>query len=66
MTSPCEERSYKEIIFEVENNTAWVTINRPESRNAFREQTLDELAEALKATREDPSIAVAVVTGAGE
>ena len=48
MTSPGEERIYKEILFEVQNNTAWVTINRPESRNAFREQTLDELVEALK------------------
>jgi naphthoate synthase len=34
--------------------------------NAFREQTLDELIDALKSTREDPSIACAVVTGAGD
>ena len=34
------------IIFEVENNTAWVTLNRPESRNAFREHILDVLGEA--------------------
>ena len=57
---------YKEIIYEVRDGVAWVIINRPRYRNAFREQTLDELADALSATREDPSIACAVVTGAGD
>lgn len=56
---------YREITYEVIDNVAWITINRPEVRNAFREQTLDELADALLATREDPSIACAVVSGAG-
>ena len=48
------------------DNTAWITINRPQVRNAFREQTLDELIEAVKSTREDPSIVAAVITGAGD
>jgi len=56
---------YQEIEFEVVNNTAWIGINRPEVRNAFREQTLDELAAALDSTRGDPSIASAVVYGVG-
>ena len=55
---------YREIRYEVEDYTAWITINRPEVKNAFREQTLDELAHALEATREDPSIASAVISGA--
>ncbi|MEE8434740.1 MAG: enoyl-CoA hydratase-related protein [bacterium] len=57
---------FKDILFEVKDCVAWVTINRPKVRNAFREQTLDEMTAALKSTREDPSIAVAVVTGAGD
>ena len=57
---------YKEILFEVTDDVAWITINRPQVRNAFREQTLDELIEAIKSTREDPSIVAAVVTGAGD
>lgn len=57
---------YKEILFEVRDNVAWITINRPEVRNAFREQTLDEMIHAFRSTRDDPTIAVAVVTGAGE
>jgi dihydroxynaphthoic acid synthetase len=59
-------RGYKDILFEVKDGVAWVTINRPRWQNAFREQTLDELIDALKATREDPMIACAVVTGAGD
>ena len=57
---------YTDIIYEVKDQVAWVTINRPRVLNAFREQTLDELIDALKATRHDPSIACAVVTGAGD
>src|SRR5258708_32162163 len=59
-------RSYKDILYEVRDNVAWVTINRPRVLNAFREQTLDELIDALKSTRDDPSIACAVVTGTGD
>lgn len=56
---------YDEIVVEVRNQAAWIGINRPEVRNAFREQTLDELAEAITATREDPMIAAVVVHGVG-
>lgn len=57
---------YRDIVYEIENQVAWVTINRPRVLNAFREQTLDEMIDALKSTREDPSIVCAVVTGAGD
>ena len=54
---------YNEITYERRNDAAWIGINRPEVRNAFREQTLDELADALNSTREDPTIVAAVVYG---
>ena len=56
---------YTEIVYDVRDDAAWIGINRPEVRNAFREQTLDELAHALESTREDPTIVVAVVYGVG-
>lgn len=56
---------YAEIVVEVRAQAAWIGINRPEVRNAFREQTLDELAEALDATKRDPMIAAAVLYGVG-
>jgi enoyl-CoA hydratase/carnithine racemase len=64
--SKSKKKKYKDILFEVKDNVAWLTINRPQTRNAVREQTLDELTEAFRSTRDDPSIACAVVTGAGD
>ncbi|MBV6487455.1 MAG: enoyl-CoA hydratase/isomerase family protein [Pseudorhodoplanes sp.] len=58
-------RNYRDILVKVEDGAMWVTINRPRYRNAFREQTLDEMIDAFRSTREDPSIACAIVTGAG-
>ena len=56
---------YRDILLEVKDQVAWITINRPRVLNAFREQSLDEMIDALKSTREDPSIVCAVITGAG-
>jgi len=53
------KRKYNDILYEVKNQVAWVTINRERVLNAFREQTLDEIIDALKSTREDPSIVCA-------
>ena len=58
--------TYGDILFEVESGVAWLTIHRPRFQNAFREQTLDEMIHAFRSTREDPSIACAVVTGSGD
>ena len=60
------KRKYRDILYEVKDDVAWITINRPRVLNAFREHTLDEMIDALKSTREDPSIVCAVVTGAGD
>ena len=57
---------YKDILFSIEEQVAWLTINRPRAMNAFREQTLDEIIGALRSVREDPSIICVVITGAGE
>jgi naphthoate synthase len=59
-------KDYTDILFEVKDQVAWITINRPRALNAFREQTLDQMIDALKATREDPTIVCAVFTGAGD
>jgi len=56
---------YKDILFEVVDQVAWITINRPKVLNAIRERTLDEMGHALKGIRSDPSIACVVISGAG-
>ncbi len=63
---PAKKSNYTDILFEVKDQVAWVTINRPRVLNCFREQTLDEMIHAMKSTREDPSIVAVVVTGTGD
>jgi dihydroxynaphthoic acid synthetase len=57
---------FTDIIAEVSEGALWITINREEKRNAFREETLDEIKEALLWTTYDPRVACVVITGAGD
>jgi len=45
---------------------AKVTIDRPEVRNAFRPETVDQMIEAFRAIRDDDTIGVVLLTGAGD
>lgn len=56
---------YGDIIYEVAEGIARITINRPEVRNAFRPQTLFELINAFERARNDTRVGVIVLTGAG-
>jgi naphthoate synthase len=56
---------YGDIIYEVAEGIARITINRPEVRNAFRPQTLFELSRAFEQARDDLTVGVIVLTGAG-
>lgn len=57
---------YQTIIYEVRNQIAFVTLNRPESMNAINRQMTRDLVEACRQTEEDSGIRVAIFTGAGE
>lgn len=58
--------TYEDIIYEKFDGMAKLTINRPRVRNAFRPRTVDELLHALAQAREDDSVGVIILTGAGE
>jgi enoyl-CoA hydratase len=58
--------SYETILLERRGAVALLTINRPEKRNALNIQTRREGAAALDELREDESVRVVVVTGAGD
>lgn len=45
---------------------AKITINRPEVRNAFRPQTVQEMLKAFEICRDDESVGVVILTGMGE
>ena len=57
--------NYEDIIYEKGDGVVRVTINRPEKRNAFRPQTVDEMLAAFTDARNDTSVAVVLLTGAG-
>ena len=58
-------KDYKDIIYEKMDGIAKITINRPEVRNAFRPETVIEMFDAFADAREDQSIGVVLLTGAG-
>ncbi|MFO8101555.1 MAG: enoyl-CoA hydratase-related protein [Dehalococcoidia bacterium] len=58
--------AYEDILYEVKDNVAKITINRPEKFNAFTRWTLYELVQAFVEAGDDPAVGVVVLTGAGE
>jgi naphthoate synthase len=59
-------KEYEDILFQRRGGIAKLTINRPQVRNAFRPETLFELSEAFTTVRNDPTVGVAILTGAGD
>ena len=57
---------FEDILYEADEGVAWITINRPQVRNAFRSRTVDEMIAAFRLAWQDPEIGVAVLTGAGD
>jgi len=56
---------YREIRYEVEDQIATLTFNRPEHRNPISADMLEEVASAVRAAQRDDSVRVLVITGAG-
>ncbi len=56
---------FKNIIFEKKRRVAYLTINRPQVRNALNSDTREELAIAVEDAWLDDKIGVIVLTGAG-
>ena len=59
-------RQYSEILFDIYNGIARITINRPRYRNAFTPTTTAEMSAAFYYCRECPDINVVILTGAGD
>lgn len=58
-------KDYTDIRLEQHEGIAKVTINRPECRNAFRPQTVEELLDAFRIVRDMRDIGVVILTGEG-
>jgi 2-ketocyclohexanecarboxyl-CoA hydrolase len=58
--------TFQDILYEKKDGVAWITINRPAVRNAFRAQTVDEMVAAFRDAWADGDVGVVVLTGAGD
>ena len=57
---------YADILYDVADGAATITINRPERLNAFTGRTVEELIHAFKVSWSDRGVACVILTGAGE
>ena len=51
--------------YEIRKRAAWISLNRPKSRNALSAELLAELSTHIQAAMEDPGVRVIVLTGSG-
>ena len=57
---------YENILYEKKDSVACITFNRPKVLNALNRKTVEELRDALQNARDDASVRVLILTGAGE
>jgi enoyl-CoA hydratase/carnithine racemase len=55
-----------DVLIEKRGHVLWMTINRPEQRNALTNDVLRALTGALRDARGDPALRAIVITGAGD
>src|SRR5215210_2798629 len=55
-----------ELLYDVKDGVATVTLNRPDQRNALNGELLAALVEAMKRVRDDEAVRAVILTGAGE
>lgn len=58
--------AYENLLYEVSDSIATITVNRPRVLNALNRFTLTELHAAFTAARDDEAVRVIIITGAGE
>ena len=58
--------SFEAITYSLENQVAWITLNRPDARNAVNDAMREELLQVLTDARTNLDIRAVVITGAGK
>jgi len=57
---------FQDVLYHHAEGLAKITINRPEVRNAFRPETVEELSQAFRRAHLDADIGAIILTGAGD
>lgn len=58
--------NYSNLLIELKEQVAWLSVNRPDKLNALDQTTLAELQAAFDRLRDDPDVRVIVLTGSGQ
>ena len=58
--------NYKMMNFDMRENVAWITFNRPDALNAINKQAIEEFYHIVNRCCADRSIRAVVLTGAGD
>ena len=53
-------------LYEIRGHAAWITLNRPDARNALSAELVEELHAHVQTAGEDPAVRAIVLTGAGK
>jgi enoyl-CoA hydratase/carnithine racemase len=65
MNAPVKVQDADQVLYELEDGIATLTLNRPDRLNTISGPMLKKLTELLVQTNEDPDVRVVVLTGAG-
>ena len=57
---------YENLLVQIEQGIMWLTINRPEQRNALNQETLQEIERAFNWAEGTDEVKVIIIKGAGE
>src|SRR5687767_5253877 len=57
---------YSHLLYAAKDSIATITVNRPKVRNALNGATIEELGAAFEQVKNDDTIRVVVLTGAGD
>jgi naphthoate synthase len=61
-----EHLRFQDVLYQQAEGIAKIVINRPEVRNAFRPETIEELIQAFHDAHMNPDIGAIILTGAGD
>jgi enoyl-CoA hydratase/carnithine racemase len=60
------QMAYETLLCEKRNGIAYVTVNRPEKRNALNRKVMEELHDCFQGLQADEEVRAVILTGAGE
>ncbi len=60
------QEPFRQVLYDVRDRAAWITVNRPDRLNALDRRTVSEIAAAADLAEADEGVSVLVLTGAGE